>query len=89
MSAASLSDGTRTVLLRFEEPVLFTASHQSVHDLETTPHFWELPRRDETIVHTDIAHRGLGTASVGPEPLPRFIVGPGVYEWRWSLTSRA
>ncbi|GAB3798946.1 hypothetical protein GCM10028798_11790 [Humibacter antri] len=86
VTAASLGDGARTVGLWFSEPVLFTASHQSVADLETTPHSWELPRRDETIVRADIAHRGLGSASVGPDALPRFIVRPGVYEWSWSLT---
>ncbi|GAB3611610.1 hypothetical protein GCM10027414_37360 [Humibacter ginsengiterrae] len=85
VTAASLSDGTRSVGLRFSEPVLFTASHHSVADLETTPHSWELSWRGETIVRADVAHRGLGTASVGPEPLPRFIVGPGTYEWSWSL----
>ncbi|MGA0566709.1 glycoside hydrolase family 2 TIM barrel-domain containing protein [Rathayibacter sp. KR2-224] len=87
VTAASLGDGTREVLLRFSEPVLFSASHQSVRDLETTGHSWELPRRDETIVRADIAHRGLGSASVGPDALPEFIVRPGVYEWSWSLTS--
>jgi beta-galactosidase len=85
VTAASLSDGIRTAGLRFSAPVLFTASHHSVADLETTAHSWELPQRGETIVRADVAHRGLGTASVGPEPLPQFIVGPGTYEWSWSL----
>jgi beta-galactosidase len=87
VTEAALSDGDRTVRLRFGREVLFTASHQSVHDLETTAHSWQLPRRAETIVRADIAHRGLGTASVGPDALPRFIVRPGVYEWTWSLTA--
>ncbi|GAB3390849.1 glycoside hydrolase family 2 TIM barrel-domain containing protein [Humibacter soli] len=86
VTAASLGDGSRTVLLRFAQPVVFTASHHSVADLEQTGHSWELPRRDETIVRADIAHRGLGSASVGPDALAPFIVRPGVYEWSWSLT---
>jgi beta-galactosidase len=32
-------------------------------------------------VHVDIAHRGVGTASCGPEVLPRYRIGPGVYEF--------
>ncbi|MHA7985926.1 glycoside hydrolase family 2 TIM barrel-domain containing protein [Rathayibacter sp. CAU 1779] len=84
--SAALSDGARTVTLRFGSPVLFQASHQSVDDLERTGHVWELPRHDETYVRADIAHRGLGTASVGPDALEPFIVRPGVYEWSWSLT---
>ncbi|NNC11401.1 glycoside hydrolase family 2 [Planctomonas sp. JC2975] len=82
---AALSDGTSTVELRFGSPVLFQASHQSVEDLERTGHSWELPRHDETYVRADIAHRGLGTASVGPDALEPFIVRPGVYEWTWSF----
>jgi beta-galactosidase len=86
VTEATLGDGTSTVVLRYGRPVLFTASHQRVHDLEATGHSWELPRREETIVRADIAHRGLGSASVGPDALPGFIVGSGVYEWSWSLT---
>jgi len=85
---ATLSDGTSTVVLRFSEAVLFTASHQSVNDLESTAHSWELPRSEQTVVRADIAHRGLGTASVGPEPLAPYIVGPGTYAWSWSLAVR-
>ena len=85
VTQASLTDGSRSVVLRFDAPVLFTASHQSVADLEDTAHSWELSRRAETIVRADIAHRGLGSASVGPDALPPFIVRPGVYEWSWSI----
>ena len=30
------------------------------------------------------AHRGLGTASCGPDTLRRTL-GPGVYRWSWAL----
>jgi beta-galactosidase len=88
VTEATLGDGSRTVVLRFGKGVLFTASHQSVADLEQTAHSFQLPRREQTIVRADIAHRGLGTASVGPEPLPQFLVGPGTYTWSWSLAVR-
>jgi beta-galactosidase len=39
------------------------------------------------VVDFDVAHRGLGTASCGPDTLPRYLVGPGTYEWSWSLTA--
>ena len=39
----------------------------------------------ETIVHLDAAHRGLGTASCGPDTLPEYLVGPGTYRWSWTL----
>jgi beta-galactosidase len=88
VTEAELTDGESTVTLRFEQAVLFTASHHSVADLEQTAHSWELPRRETTIVRADLVQRGLGTASVGPEPLPEFIVGPGTYSWTWSLAAR-
>ena len=33
----------------------------------------------------DAAHRGLGTASCGPDTLPAYRLGPGVYRWSWAL----
>ena len=39
----------------------------------------------ETIVHLDAAHRGLGTASCGPDTLPEYRLGPGTYRWAWTL----
>ena len=41
--------------------------------------------RAETIVHLDAAHRGLGTASCGPDTLPEYVLGPGAYRWAWTL----
>ena len=41
--------------------------------------------RAETIVHLDAAHRGLGTASCGPDTLPEYLLGPGTYRWAWTL----
>ena len=33
----------------------------------------------------DAAHRGLGTASCGPDTLPEYLVGPGTYRWAWTI----
>jgi beta-galactosidase len=52
----------------------------ATHDVELAP-------RAETVVHLDVAHRGLGTASCGPDTLPEYLVGPGTYEWSWSLSA--
>jgi len=45
----------------------------------------ELVPRAQTVVHFDVAHRGLGTASCGPDTLPEYRVGPGKYEWSWRI----
>ncbi|MFE2035132.1 hypothetical protein ACFXBB_18155 [Streptomyces scopuliridis] len=33
----------------------------------------------------DAAHRGLGTASCGPDTLPRYRLGAGAHRWSWTL----
>ena len=40
---------------------------------------------EETVIVLDAAHRGLGTASCGPDTLPRYLVRPGVHRWAWSI----
>ncbi len=65
----------------------FSALHHSVADLATALHTTDLPRRAETFVHVDAEHRGLGTASCGPDTLPRHRVSPGRHRWRWTLAA--
>ncbi len=45
----------------------------------------ELGPRPETVVHLDVAQRGLGTGSCGPDTLARYRVGPGRHRWAWRL----
>ena len=40
----------------------------------------DLERTDELVVHLDVAHRGLGTASCGPDTLPLYRIESGT--WR-------
>ncbi|MFF3123812.1 glycoside hydrolase family 2 TIM barrel-domain containing protein [Streptomyces sp. NPDC057908] len=78
------TDGTELVL-GFDRPLQFNASHTTVDDLADARHVWELVPRPETVVHFDLAHRGLGTASVGPDALPEYRIGPGNHSWTWWL----
>jgi beta-galactosidase len=48
----------------------------------------ELKPRPETIICLDAAHRGIGTASCGPDTLPQYRLGPGTYEWTWQIAPR-
>jgi beta-galactosidase len=64
-------------------------SHLRAADLEAATHDVELVPRQETIVYLDVAHRGLGTASCGPDTLDAYLVGPGTYRWTWTLTELA
>ena len=65
-----------------------SALHHTVADLfeaRTSP---ELVRRKELIVHLDVAHRGVGTASCGPDVLPQYRLTPGRYEFAYRLSLR-
>ncbi len=68
-------------------PFAFSASHYSVEDLWRSRDLTELQPRPETFVHLDVAHRGLGTLSCGPDTAPGYRVGPGRYAWRWVMAT--
>ena len=39
-------------------------------------------------VTLDVRHRGLGSASCGPNALPQFRIGAGTHAWSWSVRAR-
>jgi beta-galactosidase len=63
---------------RFRDDDLYGASHET--DLR--------PRRT-LVVHVDLAHRGLGTASCGPDVLDRYRIAPGEYRFSYRLSRTA
>jgi beta-galactosidase len=58
----------------------FTAAQlaDATHDVELVP-------TGNTIVHIDAAHRGVGTASCGPDTLPAYLVSGGTYSFTWTV----
>lgn len=54
-------------------------------ELADAGHREELGTAERTVIHIDAAHRGLGTASCGPDILERYRVPTGVHSWTWSL----
>ncbi len=75
-------DGVRLVMGR---PSQVSATHYSAADLEAAEHLEALRPRPETIVHIDAAHRGVGTASCGPDTTEAYLVRSGTYRWSWSI----
>ena len=49
------------------------------------PHDVELVPTGNTVVHIDAAHRGVGTASCGPDTLPQYLVSGGTYSFSWTV----
>jgi beta-galactosidase len=74
--------GFRIVLNR---PSQVSATHFRAADLAAATHDGDLVPRPGTIIHIDAEHRGVGTASCGPDTLPRYLVGPGMYGWAWTI----
>ena len=56
-------------------------------DLHAAPEQGLVPARERLTVHIDVAHRGLGTASCGPDVLPEYIVAPGRHEFSYVVSS--
>jgi beta-galactosidase len=54
-------------------------------DLAAADHQEDLARRPSAVVHLDAAHRGVGTASCGPDTLPGYRIPPGSHRWAWTL----
>ncbi len=63
-----------------------SATHFTADDLYLATTATELHPRRELIVHLDVAHRGLGTASCGPEVLPQYRLPAGRYRFAYRLS---
>jgi beta-galactosidase len=79
------NDAGRGLRIEAPEPLAMSATHHRDVDLATATHDVELVPRATTVIHVDAAHRGLGTASCGPDTLPAYLVAPGTYRWTWDL----
>ena len=67
-------------------PFHASALWHTADDLHAAHDTTQLVRRDHLTVHLDAAHRGLGTASCGPDTLPRYRVGAGTYVLAFTVT---
>jgi beta-galactosidase len=77
--------GSTGMLITLDRPRQVSVTHVRAADLAASTHDVDVIQRPETIVHIDAAHRGLGTASCGPDTLPGYLLGAGTYRWSWSL----
>jgi beta-galactosidase len=63
-----------------------SATHFTAADLFAATTATELRPRRELIVHVDAAHRGVGTASCGPDVLPQYRLAAGRYQFGYRLS---
>jgi beta-galactosidase len=63
-----------------------SAVHHRDSDLFRAADATELVRRDGLVVHIDVEHRGVGTASCGPDVANEHLVKPGEYRFAYRLS---
>ena len=73
------------IRIDLDRPGQASATHVRAADLASATHDVNVVPCRETIVVLDAAHRGLGTASCGPDTLPAYLLHPGTYRWGWTL----
>jgi len=86
-----LIDESSGDVLTFEslgDPFHFSATYHTTADLFAARDQTELHRREHLTVHLDAAHRGLGTASCGPDTLPHYRINPGRYSLAYRVELR-
>ncbi|WP_256959814.1 beta-galactosidase small subunit, partial [Streptomyces viridochromogenes] len=76
---------TRGLRVTLDGPRQVSVTRFRAEDLTTARHHDELVPRPGCVIHLDAAHRGLGTASCGPDTSPGYLVAPGVHRWSWTL----
>ena len=72
------------VYFQLDKPRMVTVTPMRSADLADATHNVFVNKSGNTIVTIDAAHRGVGTASCGPDTLDKYRIKPGVYKWSWT-----
>ncbi|MEE4361491.1 MAG: glycoside hydrolase family 2 TIM barrel-domain containing protein [Pseudomonadales bacterium] len=83
----ALRDGAGRGLMVAPDPAGGECSALRYDDvsLEAARHPEALQTDDRILLHLDRAQRGVGTGACGPDTLPAYRVGPGLWSWSWSM----
>jgi len=73
------------IAVTLDGPRQVSVTRHRADDLTAAAHHDELVPRAGCVVHVDAAHRGLGTASCGPDTFPPYLVTTGCHHWSWTL----
>lgn len=81
-----VADGSgRGVRIVLDRPRQVSVLPYRAQDLASAGHHEDLVALDRAVLHLDAVHRGVGTASCGPDTLPGYRIPPGSHRWAWSL----
>ena len=73
------------IYLQLDKPRMVTVTPFRSAKLADATHDVFLKPSGNTIVTIDAIQRGVGTASCGPDTLPKYKIKPGTYNWSWTL----
>jgi beta-galactosidase len=79
----SAGEGLRIAMAK---PAQVSVTPNRDAELADATHDVEVKACGNTVVHIDTAHRGVGTASCGPDTLDKYIIKTGVHTWDWTVT---
>lgn len=73
--------------IELDKPRMVTTTHARSEDLADATHNVYVKRSGTTVITIDAAHRGVGTASCGPDTLDKYKIKPGLYKFAWSVSA--
>ena len=83
-----ITDPTGTGLrIDLAKPYQVSVTPNRGEDLADATHDYQVNACGNVVVHIDAAHRGLGTASCGPDTLDKYLISTGRHSWQWSVTT--
>ena len=72
------------IYFQLDKPRFVTVSPMRSTDLADATHDVFVQPSGNTVVTIDAIHRGVGTASCGPDTLAKYRIKPGTYKWSWT-----
>ena len=72
---------------QLDKPRMVTVTPMRSEDLANATHNVFVKPSGNTVITVDGAHRGIGTASCGPDTLAKYLIKPGTYKWSWSVVT--
>ena len=77
-----------TLKIAAAAPFHFDARHNTIEDYQKATHDHKLPKRQETILHIDCAHSGIGSDMAWSTILaPEHLAAAGAYHLRFTITA--
>jgi len=81
----TLKSKKNTLHISAEIPFEFSVSHYTANDLYETLHQCDLVPRKETVINIDLAQRGVGTGSCGPQTLEQYELNEKNYRFEFTV----